>query len=360
MLIGIIGTGRNGSTLVSRLLDGLEGTYVHPIEENFLSVFDDLGRSGRVRRTTGQNCRIKPLHDFERAVPVSDLKKTYQVSLDALHQLAQRNIPGEYLRESLRLEDLLPDSSYLPDVFVEDYLRAAAGAISPAMNFRHYLFKTIETPYVADYAARFPEMRFIHIVRDPVVVCSSQKRSLMETKGHPATYIGHDWLICMIDKRWVPHVRAILRYRSDPRHAVIRYEDLVADPAREIGRLAEWLGIRAPARSHIQTVFGDRDFAELDDNPSKAGVVTPREAIPDLHERFAYREVLTAREIDLINYKTSILQEQFDYHPSSNPSLGRVLVQYASVDAGEWANVRGIGGMLRALFGMIYRRVLIF
>jgi hypothetical protein len=360
MLIGIIGTGRNGSTLLSRLLDGLEETYVHPVEENFLSVFDDLARLGKVSRNTGQNCRVKPLRGLERAVPISGLEKTYQVSLDALHRLLKKNLSGQCSGRQRRFTDLLPGPSYLPQVFVVDYLRATAEMSCPSGNYSNYLFKTIETPYIPDYAACFPEMRFIHIVRDPVAVCSSQKRSLMETKGYPATYIGYDWLICMIDKRWIPHARMILAYRDDPRHAVVRYEDLVTDPAREIGRLAGWLDLKAPSRPHVQTIFGDHDFVELDDNPSKAGVRTPREAIPDLRQKFAYKEVLTAREIDLINYKTFLFQERLGYRPSSHPSLARVLVQYARVDGWEWANVKGIGGVFRALFGMIYRRALIF
>lgn len=34
-LIGIFGTGRNGRTLLTRLLDGIDGVYVHPVESNF-------------------------------------------------------------------------------------------------------------------------------------------------------------------------------------------------------------------------------------------------------------------------------------------------------------------------------------
>ncbi len=47
MLIAIFGTGRNGSTLLERLLDGVPETYVHPADETFLCCFDDPARHGR-------------------------------------------------------------------------------------------------------------------------------------------------------------------------------------------------------------------------------------------------------------------------------------------------------------------------
>ena len=61
MLIGVFGTGRNGSSLIGRLLDGLGDTYVHPVEEKFLTGFDDLGKYGRVTRLVEQNCKTSQL-----------------------------------------------------------------------------------------------------------------------------------------------------------------------------------------------------------------------------------------------------------------------------------------------------------
>ena len=61
MLIGLFGTGRNGSSLIGRLLDGLQDTYVHPVEELFLTAFDDLAHRGRLTRMVVQNCTTQPL-----------------------------------------------------------------------------------------------------------------------------------------------------------------------------------------------------------------------------------------------------------------------------------------------------------
>ena len=73
MLIGVFGTGRNGSSLIGRLLDGLGDTYVHPVEEKFLTGFDDLGKYGRVTRLVEQNCKTSQLLGLGREVETSKM-----------------------------------------------------------------------------------------------------------------------------------------------------------------------------------------------------------------------------------------------------------------------------------------------
>ena len=324
MLIGIFGTGRNGSTLLSHLLDGLGSTYVHPIEEKFLSVMSDISCFGAVKRVTGQNCTTKPLRGLDRPITIDSLTESYQDSLDAQRLCLADNLPSAQCNANFNLRDLLPEPSYPAGEFVRQYLLAMEQVVFTASRHEHHAFKTIETPSVKEYALHFPDMRFIHILRDPVDVCSSQKRSLMETKRYPATYLGFDWLVSMIDKRWLPHAQAILAYRHDPRHIVVRYEDLVVNPVAEIGRLANWLGLSPPERPNEQTVFGNKNILVLDNNPSMAGVRTPREAIPNLRKTFSYQEILTAREIDFINFKTADLQRRFGYKPVTEPSQFRI------------------------------------
>ena len=78
------------------------------------------------------------------------------------------------------------------DTFVRRYLNNLARFLRPDITFKHHLFKSIETPYIEEYEQRFPDMRFVHIMRNPVPVCSSQKRSLLENKGYYASYLGYD------------------------------------------------------------------------------------------------------------------------------------------------------------------------
>src|SRR5712671_70152 len=242
MLIGLFGTGRNGSSLIGRLLDGLQDTYVHPVEEIFLSKFDDLAVSGRVKRLTAQNCISKPLRHLDGQLPRGTLVRAYADSAETLHRNYMLSCTETSSLAKPDLQALLNAPSYDVVAFVREYLQKLGDYLRPDIRFRHQLFKSIETAYIEDYAARFPEMKFIHILRHPITVCSSQKRSLLENKKQPASYLGYDWLVCMLERRWLPHARFVVQQRDDPRHAVVLYEHLTENPGGELARVAALLG----------------------------------------------------------------------------------------------------------------------
>ena len=362
MLIGIFGTGRNGSSLIGRLLDGLGETYVHPVEERFLSAFEDISATGRVSRLVEQNCTSKPLRHLDRKLSLSELAGYYDCrSLSETHDHCKSSVGTPKDLGPFTLKELLDEDDYTVEEFTQGYLQQLANLIRPDIEFKHYLFKSIETAYLQDYENRFPEMRFIHIMRDPVKVCSSQKRSIMENKSLPASYLGYDWLSCMLDKRWLPHARFLDERQNDARHFVVRYEDLIQNPGREINRMAEQLGVAAPERSTVQTIFHNLDKTSWGGNPSKKNVETPAEVVSDLQERHNYEEVLSPREIDLIAVKTRNLLEQFGYEsPSSEATLAKLTFQYLLLDKWELVNWRSPRLILRGLFGILYRRIFLY
>ena len=200
--------------------------------------------------------------------------------------------------------------------FVRRYLNNLARLSSD--TFKHHLFKSTETPYIEEYEQRFPDMRFVHIMRNPVPVCSSQKRSLLENKGYYASYLGYDWMSCMLDSRWLPHARFIAERQNDPRHIVSRYEDLVQDPKGEVARIAQGLGVESPSRPSYQTIFHDLDKTTWGGNPSKKGLETPKEVVANLQDLNQYDEILTQRELDLISLKTGSYLEMLGYERSSS------------------------------------------
>lgn len=360
MLIGLFGTGRNGSSLIGRLLDGLQDAYVHPVEEIFLSKFDDLARLGEVRRLTAQNCVTHPLTHLAHALPGGVLATAFRGSADTLYDTYMQQCESTRSAPRPSLARILGERSYDARAFVLHYLSSMGAAVRADLARPHQLFKSVETPYIPTFAAMFPDMKFVHILRHPIAVCSSQKRSLMENKRQPASYLGYDWLSCMLDKRWIPHARVVTAHPNDPRHVTVLYEDLVANPDAEIRRVARELNLGAPARPSRQTIFGDEDMSSWGFNPSKAGAETPVEVVADLQAKLQYDEILSKREIDLINLKTRALQEALGYVPTTRPSRASVAAQYAIVDRSEWANVRGARGWARALHGMVYRRLALF
>ncbi len=54
MIVGIFGAGRNGSTLLMRLLDGSPGLWVYPLELNYLSTFGLRSVRGKLKRAAAR------------------------------------------------------------------------------------------------------------------------------------------------------------------------------------------------------------------------------------------------------------------------------------------------------------------
>ena len=361
MLIGIFGTGRNGSSLIGRLLDGLGDTYVHPVEEKFFTSFNDFCNKGKVTRLVEQNCVSQKLKSLDKELNCSQLENYFNKnSLNEIYEHCQSTIGTPNDLEKLSLCNLIGSGQYLVEDFTRNYLEGLSRELRPDVNFKHHMFKTIETPYLAEYEKRFPDMRFIHIFRHPVTVCSSQKRSLMENKKLPASYLGYDWLSCMLEKRWVPHAKFLAEHKDDPRHIIVRYEDLVTDPKGEIKRIAEGLGIEPPPRPDEQTIFHDLDKTSWGSNPSRKGVDTPKGVVADLQKRNKYVEVLTKREIDFIAVKTNGLLEQLGYDRFSDASRLKVALQYLLLDKWEFMHWRNPRLILLGLYGIVCRRFYLF
>lgn len=361
MLIGLFGTGRNGSSLIGRLLDGLQDTFVHPVEERFLTAFDDLAHHGRVTRLVEQNCTTRVLRRLDGRLPLDVLAGYFRISIEALLKHCADTVGSPSRLRSFDLAEVLPATNPSVEEFTRLYLAGIAAKVRPDVQFRHHLFKSIEVAYLDEYERRFPDMRFVHIVRDPIAVCSSQKRSLMENKNLPASYLGYDWLSCMLDKRWVPHARFLASRRNDVRHIVVRYEDLVAEPVAELGRIAANLDLAPPPRPTVQTIFYDLDKEKWDYNPSKKGVDTPTEVVADLQERNRYDEVLTSREIDLIAVKTREFLPSLGYESPSAATLADVRWQYLLPDKWEFMHCgRSPRFLARGLVGLFYRRAVLF
>lgn len=360
MLIGVFGTGRNGSSLLGRLLDGMENTYVHPIEERFLTAFSDIASIGTVTRATNQNCRTKKPRNLARSVDGRLLGEYFGASVDAIFSefLQKCELTRELPTVSFR--QLIADGQWTIGEFLVQYLRGLGAHVRPDIAFEHYLFKSVETPYIEEYGRLFPEMKFIHIIRDPVAVCSSQKRSLMENKNLPACYLGHDWLTCMLEKRWLPHVRSILKCGTDQRHVATRYEDLVTDPTGEIERICRHLGLASPPRCDTQTIFYDAMMQDWGFNPSKKGVVMPATVVADLQVKHGYEEILTPREIALINFKTASYLQDRGYQTPAVPRRSHLVLSHILPDRWDFMHCKTVGSKCRAALGMLYRRIGLF
>lgn len=125
---------------------------------------------------------------------------------------------------------------------------------------------------------------------------------------------------------------------------------------QEIARIANWLGLIPPPRPDKQTLFYNLDFTSFSFNPSKKGIEMPDRVIADLQKKYNYEEILTEREIDLINFKTGTYLSDFGYDRTSVPGRLDLMLNSLPVDKWELLNCKNYVQILKGLFGMFCRR----
>ena len=355
-LVGIFGTGRNGSTLLTRLLDGISDAYVHPVETTLLSAINDLSFREYVSEDVIKNVATHPLQRLDRPVATERLKRYFLYH--------QKEIEADLLPvvDAIELGPSPFDAidqrpSWTAHDFAFSFFNAFAGWLQPGPTPKLVIFKSIETPYIPYYERLFPQMRFVHIMRDPVEMWASQKRSLMINKRVPAWYLGMDNLSACIDRRWVPHATVVAERMGSSCHFVLRYEDLVREPTSVMAGLTSWLGV-VSSEPTMQTVLGGRAPRKMLRYSSQPGVETPREVVADLKKRHGYIEVVSDRERNLIRLATWPLAGKLGYGiDEQRPDPGSVRAAWNAIDRDEFSNSDGFRSQLLNTVSFLKRRL---
>ena len=362
MLIGIFGTGRNGSSLLTRLLDGIEGVYTHSVEVNFLSAINDLTIKPWVSRAVCMNATVKPLKYLDEPVKTARLIRRYSRQIDDIV-----NVYAAKLREQDRLTlgknpllRLNEKKSYAAFDFVPEFFKIVSKWVDTKATVNHYIFKTIETPYIEDYERLFPDMKFVHLIRDPLDNYSSQKRTLLYKKC-PSWYLGKDNLDTMIMKRWLPHAKTIIKNRESTNHYLIRYEDLVQRPKEIVEDICNYFKIPLPAQPTKQTVLGGRFLQKSPQMASQKGVEAPMEVTPGMKDKFKYKEVVTDCEKELITYLTYNYAKEFGYFKDiSLPERKVIIKKWITPKKWEFMNNSNIFRLGLSFIKLFERRAIFF
>jgi omega-hydroxy-beta-dihydromenaquinone-9 sulfotransferase len=162
----------------------------------------------------------------------------------------RRNVPDERLQVELRAGDMTEHGVFarLIELYVDG--RCGGQALVAGEKTPEHLSD------VPTLDAWFPGARFIHTFRDPRAIYTSQLRRVREGRWGlkarmrrvPAALV--DPVLAPIEAllttaAWLRAARLHRRYqrRLGERYLLVRYEDLVADPERELRRVCDFVGV---------------------------------------------------------------------------------------------------------------------
>ncbi|HNA25962.1 MAG TPA: sulfotransferase [Nitrospira sp.] len=359
MLVGIFGAGRNGSSLLMRLLDGSPGLWIYPIELNYLRSFSPRSLKSAVKRTLASCASHLPgqagrtfaqrqqrLFRGWAEDQLSELKQTY---LDKLVEpISPDGVPLERIMERITGYAEKDLEAYL-DAIRHCYDRRSLST-APLL-----MFKSIEVSDLPRYQTMFPGMKCIHIMRHPYSNYSSLKRTDMVLKQKPFWFQGGDILRLQLESRWIPHAEYTLRgLTTDPtHHYLVRYEDICDAPTQTVTDICSWLGVAPPDEPTVQTVLGGRHTKSLPINSSLKGVETPVEVVSDMAKAYGYDDILTTRERNLILLRTYQLGRRLGYFSAQDaaqvPAKLPLFLQWLAPDQWEYMNASSKIRLARAL-----------
>lgn len=345
MFIAIFGTGRNGSTLLARLMDGAPGVYVHPVECNFFAAISDLIKYGKVQGNTGLNINDDALENLDCAVSVQLLLAHFSCHESEIIECYISRFEGEYQFGPYWKDMFSEYESLLPVEFVKLFLEAFARWLFPEKTFGVYAFKTIEVQYVEEYERWLKPMACVHLIRHPIGFYTSQKRSMESNKMLPRWYFGWDNLYAMIHKRWIPHAASILRNNDKKHHFVLKYEDLLESTTETLQGLLKFLDIGLYKNYEKQTILGGYLPKDLPNNPSQKGKKTAIDVVkPSDNETMS---ILSEKEARYIYHFTNPFLEELAYK-TKNVKFGIMDVlafeekEFVNFDRGtnrKWYNI---------------------
>ena len=359
MLVGIFGAGRNGSSLLMRLLDGSPGLWIYPIELNYLRAFAPQSLKGTAIRvlsswasrlsSAGQatlEARRREVFQTWASEQLTELQLTYLDNM--LQPVAAQGDPSQTMRVRMRGSITENLESFLDGIRILYDDRPLP--VNP-----HLVFKSIEVTALPRYQRLFPEMRFVHIVRHPYSNYTSLKRTDMILKKKPFWYQGGDILRLQLESRWIPHMRFALQglQENPARHHLVRYEDLCESADQTVTGICDWLGVEPPEEPALQTVLGGKHLKTLPSNSSLKGVDTPARVVADMAKEYGYDDILTERERGLILLRTYQLGREIGYFSAQDeaqvPDKLPLLLQWVAPDQWEYMNASSRVRLVRAL-----------
>jgi hypothetical protein len=238
-LVGIFTPGRTGSTLLLRLLDKLNNVYVHPTDIPFLSVYDDLN-SFLVKnfRKTNFSSKSKKEIFLKKYYFSKDLFKFYKRDINFINKYYLKYSSE---KEDVIYKDIFKKNQYEPFEFIEEYLKNFSAKLIGIKNPDTLIFRSIETVFLSNYRNLFPQLKFIHIIREPIeayrsLVSSSRiKNSGVENTSF--SLMGDNFEI-FVEKRMKFHFDYLSKVKNiktnDFNDLIIKYEDLLRKPKEVI------------------------------------------------------------------------------------------------------------------------------
>jgi omega-hydroxy-beta-dihydromenaquinone-9 sulfotransferase len=329
-MIFVTGASRSGTTMLSRML----GQHSRIADLKELHCFGDLVDPDRLQAHIGREEAIR----LSTRLIARNKRDVWGSVLD------QDRTEAEQLWQGIA-DNSLPTSQVIS--LTLEHLAARQGKTIACEQTPRNIF------YAGPLLNNYPDLRIVHIVRDPRDVLASQKnrwkRKRLGGDNIPYSEIVRVWFNYhpyTIGKLWAKATSLALQHQEHTRFFLLRFEDIIASPESELRKLCSFLDIPfEDAMLNIPQV-GSSHRSNTD---QQTGV-----AQSSLNQ---WVENLTSGEVFICERITKPLMQALDYSPSAgasaiSPSVIAQALKYPLHVAGVLvANPRRAWIQLQAVLG---------
>lgn len=253
--IFIVGVSRSGTTLMRRVLEGSSKVAICG-ENHFMGhLIESEGVRQQLRRRFGErpaDVEARRLVDFiydgglARASRLRGMSRQWRWTI--------RHVPRDLFLARYLASDRSPRALFeiMLRTYADHSQKPIMGEKTPA-HIRH----------VDELLEWFPGGRVVHMLRDPrAIYVSELRRRRSDALSTPYRVLRSVpplltlFVALQTTAVWLESVRLLERYRRryPDRYLAVRFEDVVAAPEREIGRVCDFIGIPPEAAMFKQVV----------------------------------------------------------------------------------------------------------
>ena len=253
-LIFVVGNSRSGTTMVSSIL-GLNSQVFSFGELHFFEQLWSPQDRGRL---------LAP--DEARGLTAALLRR----QREGIHHQSRKT----YDREVERILAEIPEEQRFPENIYKTFLCYESQEHRKDIPCEHTGQNIF---YLREILDLFPDSRIVNMVRDPRDVLVSQKRRwkrrfLGGKRGIPFREAIRDWFNynpLTISQLWKSGIEAAKEYSRDCRVLMLKFEDLLEDPDKQLTRLCDFIGLPYE-RSMLEVPHIGSSSGR--DNPSRKGI----------------------------------------------------------------------------------------
>lgn len=379
--------GRSGSTYLLSKLDGMENTYVHLEEFNYLNAFIDLSKYGLITPRSRHNVNKKRyFNESKISLKGRRLKKILNIHISSYNQAIKTKFKKEnnFKLNLLNLDDFYNKELNINICDYHNFFFKRLLEINNLENINQIIFKNIETNMINFFEKNINHLSIIHLIRSPF----DYYNSIMGYNNHNSLNtsffrLGGDSLIYPINNRWRIHAEEISnKFNLQSKTLILSFNDLF-DNQKIKNYIIKFFKLESSNFFDYQSILGIKTAENqnyglwIEDEKTEI-------KIKYRNENKIYRKISIA-EYELINFLLYDLLLKLDFKSSPIQSKSRLLLSwilpkkfelvgtfnYYSLDIEKYKKsgvikydfknpLKMMKNFFLILFFVIYRRLLIF